>query len=293
MSNRHAELLFVLVTVLGAAGWLFSKYALAEFQPHSFLAIRFFLATLVLMAFSGPYVFQLSLKQISQCLVTGLFLGIGLNLWVLGISLTDNIGTGSFVVSLNVVVATLMARIFFAEPIAKHLLMALPPAILGLTLLTLKDGFHIATSQLFFLSSIAGFALHLNLTRKYAPHIPTLPLTCWQLFATAIVALVGASATETWPANITITGWGWLFASALLATCLRFTVQTKALQKVSASQASLISVLEPVWVTLLGATFLAESMTQQQMIGCALILTALIVYRSDQIKVFWQSLLKQ
>ena len=43
-----ADLLLLLVTILAALGWLFSKEALAGMPPLLFIGVRFFLASCVL-----------------------------------------------------------------------------------------------------------------------------------------------------------------------------------------------------------------------------------------------------
>lgn len=47
--NRTPLLLMVLVTLLAAAGWLFSKEAIRELPPAAFIGSRFLLAALLLL----------------------------------------------------------------------------------------------------------------------------------------------------------------------------------------------------------------------------------------------------
>jgi drug/metabolite transporter (DMT)-like permease len=70
-----------------------------------------------------------------------------------------------------------------------------------------------------------------------------------------------------------------LAASVLLATCLRFWLQTHAQQQLSASQAALLLTLEPVWTAALGLTLLGEHLSRLQLSGCGLIFLALVLSR--------------
>ena len=107
-----------------------------------------------------------------------------------------------------------------------------------------------------------------------------MPLATIQLAAIGFVALVSASMTESWPAEISSMSWFWVLCSAVIATSLRFALQTKALIYLNPSHATMIFMLEPVWVAMLGALFLHERMSENQLLGCALIFSALVVYRA-------------
>jgi len=286
--------MLVCVTLVAGAGWVFTKSALIEFPPHIFLAIRFSLAAFILAFLCWPALKQITKIQFYRAFGTGMLLGLTLLLWIVALDQSDSIGEGAFIVSLTVVFVPLIGRLFFGDQLTISLLLALLPAISGLALLSLQVtedqsfSFSFERSHVYFVLSTIGFALHVILTSRYGQKIPAMPLATVQLAAIGSVAFISAIMTESWPAEIHAISWFWLLCSAVIATSLRFALQTKALIHLNPSHATMIFMLEPVWVAMLGALFLTERMSENQMLGCVLIFSALIVYRAPAFLTFWR-----
>jgi drug/metabolite transporter (DMT)-like permease len=283
-----AQLSLVLVTVLAATGWVLSKYALLEFAPFTFLALRFLLAGVTLGIPGWSQLRRLTGQQTLRSVATGVVMGAALLLWILALQRTANVGVGAFIISLNIVAVPLMGRLLFAHVISPAILLALPPALLGLALIALEHGFALSTDQALFVLSMLGVSLHLNLSSTYVQAVPVLALSALQLTTVGVMAAIAALATESWRPQLSASAWLLLLASALFATSLRFAIQNRVLQQVSASHASMIFLAEPIWTALLAAVIIGERMTANQLLGCVLILTALLIYRVQGVKSLWR-----
>ncbi len=279
MFAKKGEYLLVVVTVVAAAGWLFSKNALQSFPSYTFIAWRFSIAAVVLSLFCLPQFCKLSFNDAYRSAATGLVLGLTLLFWIEGIQHTVSIGEGAFIVSLSVLVVPIVGRIVFAEVIPLSFVFALVPAIVGLAFLTLDNNFSLEAGQWYFLATNLGFALHLNLSSHFVSGISAALNTTIQLIVVAMVAMVAAFLHEGWFFPVTTSAWTWLLASAVLATSFRFVMQNRALQLVLPSHAAMIFLLEPIWAAILGALFLQEAMSNNKIIGCSLIFAALLVFR--------------
>ena len=283
MTVRRAEILLLLVTLLAAFGWVFSKQALLEFTPYQFIATRFLLAASILTVFCHAELRRLNREQLLRSVTTGAALGLTLLVWVIALQQTPFIGEGAFIVSLEVVMVPLLGLLLFGEPISPRLIVALIPAVVGLACLGVGNGLHFASHQWLFLAATLGFALHLNLSNHFVKQIPSMPLATIQLAVTGFIALLATLFTVGWSTGLSAVSWGWLLSSALIATSLRFAIQTRALQTLMPSHASMIFLAEPVWTAILGALWLHERMSGQQLLGCLLIFTALLIFRADAI----------
>ncbi|MGB5446550.1 MAG: DMT family transporter, partial [Psychromonas sp.] len=109
--------------------------------------------------------------------------------------------------------------------------------------------------------------------------IPTLLLTCIQLFCIGIMGLLVSLLVEHWPDIIEVDIWLWFTESVVIATCLRFVLQISGQKQTSAENAAIIMVLEPVWTVLLSMLWYGETMPAQKILGCMLILFSLFLYR--------------
>lgn len=292
MKTRYAELTLLAVALIASAGWIFTKAALQEFQPYTFMGIRFLLATSVLALFCGPELRRLNRSQVLRSLAIGVALGSGLLCWSIALSLTDSVGEGAFIVSLSIVLVPLVGRMLFGDPLKPLLFAALVPAIGGLYLLmadNLSGSFEFETAQLLFMLSTLGFATHLSLSGHYVKDVPSLPLSTLQLGMTGVIASIGALVVDLplseqgllvdGQMQISNSAWALLLASALIATSFRFGLQTKALQHVNPTHASMIFLAEPVCTASLGAWWFQETMSGNQLLGCMLIFAALMFYR--------------
>lgn len=282
MNATHSfknDLLLVGVTLLAAAGWMFSKNALQGMPPLYFLGIRFTLAGLILAALAVPQLRQLSALQWRQAAQLGCLFAVALMIWIIGLHHTVHVGEGAFITSMGVVIVPVFARFIFKDTLPLSTWVAIPVALAGLGLLSLNRGVRLEAGQILFLVSATLFALHFNLITRVVASIPALALTSIQLTVVGIVSWSLALLVEDYPATVGIDIWGWLLAAVLLASSGRFLLQTYAQSRTSASHAAIIMVLEPVWASLMAGLWLGESMTMLQLAGCSLIFMALLVNR--------------
>lgn len=278
--HLNPDVLLVLVTLLAAVGWLFSYHALRELPPLLFIGIRFFFAGLLLAGAGLGQFRQLDLTALLRdCAATGLVFSAAMVCWILGLYHAGNLGVGAFITSLGVVFAPVVGWAMFRVAITRSTGIAVLVATTGLGCLSLQGGMRLSASDLFFVASACGFSVQFNLNSRHATKIPVLPLTVVQLTMVGISALAISAGVETWPASLSAATIGWVAASVVLATCLRFFLQVKAQSMASVSHAALIMTLEPIWTALLSALWLGERMTGLQLAGCLLILVALLVNR--------------
>lgn len=298
MSDAHkSDLLLVIVTLLAAISWIFSKEAVLLMPPLLFMALRFLIAGGFLVVIAWRPLARLSGDQLKRGVGVGLVFGIAMSFWVMGLFHITSMGEGAFITSLGVVIVPVIARIAFKEVQPASTWLAIPVAVAGLALLSLRNGFQPELGQIFFVIAATVFALFFTLNTRAANQrtvisrtgetiekhrVPALPLTTIALLTVGLVTLAESLVLEPWlptfdnPPPLLI--W-WVLASAIVGTAGRFLVQTFAQSLSSHSHGAVILVLEPVWVSLFAAGWFDETMTPMQLAGCGLIFAALIVNR--------------
>jgi len=277
--SLRADFILVLVTILAAAGWIFSKEALAGLPPLLFMGLRFLGASFILIALARRQLVRLSKQQWQAAGLVGTLLGLAMSIWVLGLFNTQSLGEGAFITSLSVVLVPVVNWIMFRERPTAVTFIALPVAMVGMALLSLRHGFTPEASQVFFLIAALLMSVIFILNSRAAYHIPALALTSIQLFLVGTVTLVLSVFFEAWPTTVSNAVWGWLFLSITLATAGRFFLQTYAQGLTTPSRAAAIMILEPVWTTVGSVFWFNDWMTTTQFLGCGLILLALIINR--------------
>ena len=279
-AHARADLVLLLVTLLAAAGWIFSKEALQGLPPLFFIGIRFLLAGAVLWLFAGRGWQQVGAQGLRlHSLGLGAVMAAALVFWIQGLYHGEHLGEGAFITSLGVVLVPVMGWLIFRERAPLSTWLSLPVAVAGLGLLSLRGGFTLAPGQGWFLLAALCFSLHFTLMARIAPRIPAVILTAIQLLVVGMVNLVVSALTEPWPQSVTLPVVGWVLASALVATSLRFALQTHGQSLAPASHVALLMTLEPVWTALLGALWYGQSMVLAQFLGCSLIFGAMLISR--------------
>ncbi len=279
-----ADVLLLLVTLLAAFGWIFSKEALFGLPPLMFIGSRFLLAGVVLTLTGWRAVRRLSGQQLLHSLGVGVVFAISMGFWILGLAHSTHVGVGAFIASLGVVLVPILARFMFGDHPPLITWIALPVAVAGFALLSLGEGVHIELGHFFFLAAAASFAMLFNLNSRIAGRISPIALTAVQLVVVGVVILPVSALTETWPAAIAPSILGWLLASAFIATTMRFFIQVYAQGLTTPSHAAVIMMLEPVWTALAAAIWFGETMSLPQFLGCTLIFTALVMNRWNWIR---------
>ena len=283
-SHVKAELILVLVTILAGFGWIFSKAALAGLPPLFFMGVRFLIAGFVLFLAGQKYFRGLDWGNIKQACWVGVVMGITMMFWVTGLDQGSNLGVGAFITSLGVVLVPVVARFMFKERPPLSIWIALPIAVVGLGFLALNQGLDIEFAQVYFLGAALCMAFQLNLLSRFSMRMHALVLTAIQLSSAGVVLLVVSVFTETLPHSIGLNVAGWFLASTLIASSLRFLLQTYAMSLTPVSHAAVIMNLEPVWTAIFAVLWFGEVMGVGQVFGCCLIFLAMLVCRWTQIK---------
>ncbi len=278
--NRTPLLLMVLVTLLAAAGWLFSKEAIRELPPAAFIGSRFLLAALLLLPLAWLREPPPTRAQLARAAGCGTLLGASLLLWVTAISQSDALGSGAFIMSVATLMAPLAAWGAFRAKPGRHYWLTLPIAIAGLLLLSSSTHWGVSLSLFWFLAAATTLGIQLAVHRHFAQSIAPTWLTCIQLAMTGLLGTLLSLLTEQWPeAGVSHGIWGWFAASVLIATTLRYWLLTHALSKMTTAHAALMMLLEPVWTLLLSTLFYNEPLGGTKLAGAGLVLGALVLYQ--------------
>ncbi|MBF8222142.1 DMT family transporter [Halomonas sp. 328] len=283
-----ADLLLLAVTLLAAAGWIFSKEALDGLPPLLFIGSRFLLAGLLLLPFAWPSLKKRRLSQFTGALGVGLVFAAAIAFWVLGLAYASHLGESAFINSLGILLVPVMARLLFGDRPPKTTWIALPVAVVGLACLSLERGFQLEASQWLFLIAATLFALLFNLNSRVVKRLPALPLTAIQLIVVGLVLTALSAVSEPWPARVGGDTLAWLAASVLLASTLRFFLQVYAQGLTTPSHAAVIMMLEAVWTALMAALWFNETMSAWQLLGCGLIFAALLINRWRWVRALWR-----
>ena len=275
--------------LLASAIWGFAFVAQRKgmefIGPFTFNGIRFALGSLWLIPFlsqkrsgSVPATeLQTSVKM--NPVFAGILLGIilfgGASLQQIGIIYTTA-GKAGFITGLYVIIVPIFG-IFLKKPSKPITWIAAVLATIGLYFLSVKGDFSISKGDLLVLLSAFFWAGHVQfidwLINRYQP----LLLAFLQFITCSVLSLLAAFYIETidlsliWKAVIPI-----LYAG-LLSVGMGYTLQLLGQREAHPSHAAIILSLESVFAVLGGFVLLNEFMQFREILGCSLMLCAMIL----------------
>jgi drug/metabolite transporter (DMT)-like permease len=267
------RLALLLTTVIWGATFPATKAALEQISPLSFLLLRFFLGTVLILLW-----FAMSRRQLHHdrallmaSALTTIFLFFGYLLQTVGLQHTSASNsaflTALYVIFVPLILMRIDRRVVFATAIA----------VVGLWLLV-KPNTSMNLGDLMTLGCAVAFAGHIICLERFTRQFDAPSLLVWQMVAMTVLFLPAPWWEETTqsafsPTAVLLIGLG---VTGVLAT-LAFAVQMWAQKQVPAQQVALLFASEPAYAAWLSWYFLGETLDMQGWIGSALILLAVVI----------------
>ena len=264
----------LLVGVTAVWGWTFVvvQDAIALYGVLPFLAVRFALASAALAPIYAP---RLTRRSLLVGGGIGVVLAAGYLFQTTGLLFTTPTNSG-LITGLFVVFAPLADRTFFGTRVARQVLVAVGLSLFGMVLLARGGPEGANWGDLLTLLCAAALGLHIALLSRYAAGHDAGGLTLAQILAMALLFVVAWPFFE--PVSLPPPGvWVALLVTGLLASAGAFLVQTTVQQRIPVARTAVILTMEPVFAALFGYLLAGDRLVAVQLIGAALILSALVI----------------
>lgn len=275
----------MLILLLTAAIWGFAFAAQREaskyLAPFSFGAARFLLGAAALYPISRIRDKKQGLRPISgrDCLlgaVVGAVLFIASTLQQIGIGLTSA-GQAGFLSTMYVVLVPVIGA-FFGRRTGRTTWLALLLSVPALYLLCMKDeGFSLGEGDAWVLSSAIFWAAHILVTDRFVKTSDPTHLCVAQFLACGLLNLIAALLFEHTPVSALISALVPILYVGVCSTAVAYTLQAVGQRDAKPAHAALVLSMESVFSVVGGALLLGERMGGGALIGCALMLTAVIL----------------
>lgn len=271
-TRSRAELALAGITILWGATFTLVKDALNDASTLAFLAVRFAIATAILVAVFGRKLTGWR-RHWKLVVAAGVFLALGYFFQTAGLRLTTA-SKSAFLTSLCVPLVPLLGLLVYRNGRSTTGLEALGIAACfsGMILLTWPDtaaGWNLGDILTAF--AALAFAAHIQTLGKYGASRPAEILCVGQI---AVVAMLTAAALGTEPLRFHL-GPRLVFAllvTSLLCTALAYSVQVWAQRHTGPTRAALIFSMEPVAAAATAWAVSGETLTPRGWAGAALIL---------------------
>jgi drug/metabolite transporter (DMT)-like permease len=290
VNRRKAELALLFNACLWGATFVLVKGALREVSPVLFLAIRFSLATVALVALFGwksrhskTVSWQAEApapprgKMLAAGSMIGVFLFAGFLLQTVGLKSTTA-PKSAFLTSLATVMVPLLAALVYKIKPRISEVAGVLAATLGMGLMTFEGPIgSMGRGDLLTFGGAVAFAAHIVATGHYAEQIGYEVLSVTQIGVAALSALSLVCWVEMpriqWQPVVV---WA-ILITGLLCTALAFTIQAWAQRYTTSTRTALIYALEPVVAWITSFSIAGEGLSGQAAAGAALILSGVLL----------------
>ena len=153
-------------------------------------------------------------------------------------------------------------------------------AIAGVGFLSLDRDLSLGLGDGLTLICAVGFAFQIFLTSVFVKKYRASVLNFIQMCTAGILSLAFMAASGQVHFQITAKGWGSVLYLGIISTTICYLLQTACQKYVDETKAAIILSMESVFGTLFSVMILHERITLRMVVGCIIILTAVILANS-------------
>jgi drug/metabolite transporter (DMT)-like permease len=271
-SRAAATLLLVCLTAIWGSTFFLIRDVVVQMSPADFLAVRFSIAAVAVLAVFWRQMLALSRREIQVGVGLGIVYAVAQFLQTVGLAHTEATRSG-FITGTYVVLTPLLTAVLLREHIPRSTWAAVLLATAGLATLSL-NGFGFGFGESVTLIAAVFYALHIIGLGRYSSAASAAGLSAVQLVVIAVVSLVAAA-----PGGIELPrdagAWTAVLYMALMAGAVAIWAQTWAQSHLPATRAAIVMTLEPVFAAGFAVGLGGESLTARMLLGGAMVLAAM------------------
>ncbi|MGN0526772.1 MAG: DMT family transporter [Acutalibacteraceae bacterium] len=286
-----ASFLMFLAAFIWGTAFVAQSKGLEQIQNLTFLALRSYLAVIVLTPVSLFVYFKNKKKygngehnEYKKFFSKPLFIGgILCGTFVCIASLVQQYGIilsgvskSGFLTTLYILIVPILG-IFLKKKIKVTTWISVAIALVGMYFLCMTAGnFSISKGDLFLILCAFLFSVQILFVDHFVEKVEPVRLSLMQFAVSAVISTVGAVLFETIDINAIKEAWFSIFYAGVLSSGVAFTLQVVSQKNLNPTVASLIMSLESVFAALSGAVF-GERLTGRETLGCILVFSAVIL----------------
>jgi drug/metabolite transporter (DMT)-like permease len=279
----RADLLMLVTAMIWGSSFVAQRLGMDSIGPFLYSGLRFALAALVLLPVlhllerrtSNAAVVPLNRQLVRGGALMGLALALGINLQQVGLLFTSVTNSG-FITGLYVIIVPLLG-LFIGHKTGLGIWLGASLAVVGMFLLSVGDGFQVASGDWLQLAGAFVWGVHVLLVGFFACRHDPLRLALVQFITCAVVSLVLAVIFEEIQLQSIIAAAPAILYGGIFGVAVGFTLQVVAQKDAVASHAAIILSLEAVFAAIAAAWLLGESLELRGYFGCMLMFAGMLL----------------
>ena len=253
------------------------KNALSDIGPLWVLAIRFTVASALMLALVRGRLRGVSRRCIIGSVLMGVSLALAYIIQTYGLYYTTP-GKNAFLTATYCVLTPFLAWLFYRRRPGITNVLAAVLCVSGIGLVSLSSGFgEINRGDVLTLFSGIFYSLQIILMEQYVDSGEAAAISAVQFLTAAVICWAGALLIEKPPVDVPAAAWGSIAYLSVMCTGVCFFLQAWGMRYTPSSSAAMIMTLEAVFGALVSILFFHEVVTARVALGFGLIFTAVVV----------------
>ncbi len=270
-----ADLTLLLAALVWGLGFIAQRNAALEVGALLFNAARWTLGGLVMLPFIR-FNLHLDRKTLPWMAAGGFILFAASGLQQTGLKFTTA-GNAGFITGTYVVIIPILLSIFWKERSNWSIWLAACMTTVGIYMLGNSGVMRFNLGDGIVLIGALFWALHVIVTGQGVKHVPVLAFVTGQYIVCGILNMIFGLVFQFDSLPALIPAWSSILYLALISTGVGFTLQAYGQRHAPPADAAIILSLEAVFAALFGWLILSEKLTAIQIVGCLLIMAAILI----------------
>lgn len=266
----------IIVAIIWGGGFVASDIALEGFLPFQIMVIRFILATALMGGITYKELKNVHKEELRAGFLMGCALFIGFSLQIIGLQYTTP-SKNAFLTATNVVIVPFIAFVIYKKKISLTGIIGAVMAIVGVGILSLEKNLTLGIGDALTLICAFGFAFHIFLTGEFTSKFRATVLNFVQMCTAAILSIISLVIFQQFQYVATPKAILSVLYLGIVSTTITYLLQTTCQKYVDETKAAIILAMESIFGTLFSIILLHEQITGKMIMGCILILAAVII----------------
>lgn len=276
-----AKMALFLTAVLWGSTFTFGKLASEVFSASFIIALRFLIASIVLLIAAYPQRKQLDKKYLIDGFWMGLAIFCSYFLQVTGLTLDTSPGKSAFLsTTYSVMVPFIYWLVTKDRPKAHHILCVFL-CLLGVGIVSLSGGWGMSAGDILTVLSGVPCAANMVITSIVSRNRNVLLLTTVELWVVTLFAWLFVLIGNGFPGALPLGAVGGIVYLGLIATALCLFLQSYGLKYAEPAIGGMLISLESVFGVLFSVLIYRETVTLRMLVGFAVIFGAILLSQWD------------
>lgn len=281
--NTKSDILLLIAAILWGFAFVAQRVGMEYVGPFIFNGVRFALGGISLI----PLILISRKRRLAEGTpakiktvilgggMAGLVLFIASSLQQIGIIYTTA-GKAGFITGLYVIIVPILG-LFWRQSSSINKWIGAILAAIGLYFLSVREGFTISSGDLLVLISAFLWAGHVHIIGWFSGRIYPIKLACFQFLVCSVLSLIVAVFREVISLEKLLQATVPILYGGLVSVGIAYTLQVVAQKNAHPTHAAIILSLETVFAVLGGWLILGETLALRGLIGCALMLSGMLL----------------